>query len=60
MSTADTIVKECETIFHEMDRALSKKITRIGLDGSSSRVAVTAFERLKWPFFKAKVDAAVE
>lgn len=55
VSTADTIVKECLAIFQEMDRALSRKITRIGLDGSSSRVAVTALERLRWPFLKPKM-----
>lgn len=55
VSTTETIVKECLEIFHEMDRVLLKKITRIGLDGSSSRVAVTALERLRWPFLKPKM-----
>lgn len=55
MNTAETIVKECLEIFHEMDRALLKKIKRIGLDGSSSRAAVVALERLKWPFLRPKM-----
>lgn len=55
VSTAETIVKECLAIFREMDSALSKKITRIGLDGNSSRVAITALERLRWPFLKPKM-----
>ena len=54
MNTANTIVKECLDIFHEMDGALLKKITRIGLDSGSSRAAV-ALERLKWPFLKPKI-----
>ena len=54
IDTANTIVKECLEIFHEMDRALSKRITRIGLDGSSSRVAGVTLERLKWPFLKRR------
>lgn len=55
IKTAETIVKECLEIFHEMDGALLKKINRIGLDGSSSRVAVVALERLKWPFLRPKI-----
>ena len=55
VKTAETIVKECLEIFHDMDGTLLKKINRIGLDGSSSRVAVVALERLKWPFLKPKI-----
>lgn len=55
IDTADTIVKECLEIFHEMDGALLKKINRIGLDGGSSRLAVVALERLKWPFLRPKI-----
>ena len=55
INTAETIVKECLEIFHEMDGALLKKIKRIGLDGSSNRTTVVALERLKWPFLKPKV-----
>lgn len=55
INMADTIVKDCLEIFHEMDGALLKKITRIGLDGNSSRLAVVALERLKWPFLRPKI-----
>lgn len=55
VSDAGTIVKECHDIFLEMDRILSKKIKRIGLDGSSSRFAVSAVERLKWPVLRLRV-----
>lgn len=55
INTAETIVKECLEIFHEMDGALLRKIKRIGLDGSSSRVAVVALERLKWPFLRPRI-----
>lgn len=55
ITTADTIVKECLEIFHEMDGALLKKITRIGLDGTSGRIAVVALEKLKWPFSRPKI-----
>ena len=55
IKTAETIVKECLEIFQEMDGALLKKITRMGLDGSSSRAAIVALERLKWPFLKPKM-----
>ena len=55
VSTADTIVKECLEIFREMDIFLLKKIRRIGLDGSSSRFAITALERLRWPLLKPKM-----
>ena len=55
ISTAETIVQECLGIFHEMDSALSKKIKRIGSDGSSSRAASVALERVKWPFLKPKM-----
>lgn len=55
IKTAETIVKECLEIFQEMDGALLKKITRMGLDGSSSRAAVVALERLKWPFLRPKM-----
>lgn len=55
VNTAETIVKECRDIFREMDRTLSKKISRIGLDGSSSRFAVTALERLRWPFLRLRM-----
>lgn len=55
IGTADTIVKECLDIFQEMDGALLKRITRMGLDGSSSRAAVVALERLRWPFLKPKM-----
>ena len=54
-NSVEAIVKECLEIFHEMDTALSKKITRMGLDGSSNRVAAAALERLKWPFLKPKM-----
>ena len=56
IKTAETIVKECLEIFQEMDEALLKKITRMGLDGSSSRAAIVAFERLKWPFLKPRME----
>ena len=56
VSTAETIVKECRDIFQEMDRTLSKKISRIGLDGNSSRFAVSARERLKWPFLRSRMQ----
>ena len=52
---AETIVKECLDIFHEMDTALSKKVKRIRSDSSSSRVASVALERVKWPFLKPKM-----
>lgn len=55
IGTAETIVKECLVIVQEMDGVLLKKITRMGLDGSSSRAAVVALERLRWPFLKPKV-----
>ncbi len=55
INTAETIVKECSKIFEEMDGALLKKIKRIGLDGSSSRFAIVALERLKWPFLRPKI-----
>lgn len=54
-NSAEAIVRECLEIFDEMDKALSKKIKRMGLDGSSSRVAAAALERLKWPFLKPKM-----
>ena len=52
---AETIVRECLGIFHEMDSALSKKVKRIGPDGSSSKAASVALERVKWPFLKPKM-----
>ncbi|KAM0802360.1 hypothetical protein BDR22DRAFT_887595 [Usnea florida] len=55
IGTAETIVKECLGIFHEMDSALSKKIKRIGSDGSSSKAPSVALERVKWPFLKPKM-----
>ena len=55
IKTAETIVKECLEIFQEMDGALLKKITRMGLDGGSSRAAIVAFERLTWPFLKPRM-----
>ena len=55
INTAKTIVEECLKIFEEMDGALLKKIKRIGLDGSSSRFAVAALERLIWPFLRPKM-----
>ena len=56
IKTAETIVKECLEIFQEMDGALLKKITRMGLDGGSSRATVVAIERLTWPFSKPKIS----
>ena len=55
INTAETIVKECLEIFQEMDGVLLKKITRMGLDGSPSRAAIVALERLRWPFLKPKM-----
>ena len=55
ISTAKTIVEECREIFFEMERDLSNKITRMGLDGNPSRRGVVALERLKWPFLKSKI-----
>lgn len=55
INTAKTMVKECLDIIHELEGALSKKITRMGLDGTSSRAAVANFERLKWPFLESKI-----
>ena len=55
ISTADTIAKECLKIFHKMDETLQKKITRMGLGGTSGGIAVVALERLKWPLLKPKV-----
>ena len=55
IKTAETIVEECLEIFQEMDGILMKKITRSGLGGNSSRAAVVALERLKWPFLKPKM-----
>ena len=55
INTAETIVKECLEIFREMDEALLKKIKKLGLDGSSSRVAAVTLERLKWPFLRPKM-----
>ena len=55
IKTAETIVKECLEIFHEMDGVLSKKIARMGLDGGSSRSAVVALEKLTWPFLRQKM-----
>ena len=55
VNTADTIVKECLEIAQEMDRALSKRMIRMGLDGGSSRSAIIALERLKWPFLKPRM-----
>ena len=55
IGTAETLVKECLDIFHELDSALSKKVKRIRSDSSSSRVASVALERVKWPFLKPKM-----
>ena len=52
---AESIVKECLDIFHELESALPKKVQRIGPDGSSSKAASVALERIKWPFLKPKM-----
>ena len=55
ISTADTIVKECLEFFYETDRALWKKISRIGLDGRPDRLAVALLARMKWPFLRPRM-----
>ena len=56
---ADSIVKECQTIFQEMDHLLVKKFpnTRSAEKekGRRARAALT-LERLRWPFIKGRIE----
>lgn len=53
--TANGLVNECRAIFEEMDRILTKKARRMGLDGTETTVARTVRERWKWPFLQPKM-----
>ena len=52
---AETIVKNCLEFFYEMDRALLKKISRIGLNDRPDRLAVALLARMKWPFLRPRM-----
>ncbi len=55
--TADGIVKECIEVFDSMDKALTKSISRLGLQNSEKRIrTVAALERLKWLLLQPKMQ----
>ena len=57
VQTADSIVKQCQKIFQEMDYVLVKKFANTKSTEKDRRVkAAQTLERLKWPFIKAKID----
>lgn len=54
---ADGIVKECLEVLDSMDKALTKSISRLGLQNSEKRIrTVAALERLKWHFLQPKMQ----
>lgn len=53
--TTDAIVKDCREVFEEMDQSLMEKMTRIGLDGSSSTPAAATLEKAVWPFLQPRI-----
>lgn len=63
LKTAQTVVRDCEVVFKQIDGALSKSMERVGaLAGSGKRkgkggkVVLSAIERLKWPFLQPKMQ----
>ncbi len=54
---ADDIVKECLSIFQEMDQVLVKKSVKTKSPEKDRRIkAAHVLERLRWPFVKGKIE----
>ena len=57
VKTADSIVKQCRSIFQEMDHVLVKKFANTKSSEKDRRInAAQTLERLKWPFIKGRID----
>lgn len=57
VSTADSIVKQCQRIFQEMDHILVKKFATIKSAEKDRKIkSAQTLERLRWPFIKGKIE----
>ena len=57
VQTADGIVKECLSVFEEMEKVLVKKLPHLGpRDGERTKRATMLLERLKWPYLQPKLE----
>jgi hypothetical protein len=64
LATAQTVVKDCEGVFGEIEAALRKAMERMskGEVGSGEKrkkggkVVLSAMEKLKWPFLQPKME----
>ena len=57
VQAADEIVKECLEVFNSMDKALTRSMSRLGLqEGGRNIRTVAALERLKWPFLQPRMQ----
>ena len=57
VKTADSIVKQCQRIFQEMDHVLVKEFANTKSTEKDRRInAAQTLERLKWPFIKGRID----
>ena len=57
IQTANGIVKECLEVFNSMDKALTRSMSRLGLQEGGKKVkTVATLERLKWPFLQPRMQ----
>jgi hypothetical protein len=57
IGTADQLVKECKTLFEEMDKVLVEKVPHLPAgEGAQTKKAVLMLERLKWPRLQPKLQ----
>ena len=57
VQTADGIVKECLSVFDEMEKVLVKKLPRLGnREGEKAKRASLLLEKLKWPYLQPKLE----
>ena len=62
LNTAQTVVKDCEAVFKQIDDALSKSMENlVGAGkgkgkGKGGKIVLSAVERLKWPFLQPKME----
>ena len=57
IQTAERIMQECMQVFTELDEALGKSRTRMGIEGEEkAKWTSTVKERFKWPYLKPKIE----
>ena len=56
VGTAESVVKECSAVFHEIENMLLSKVPSLHSNAAEKRSrATTLLERLRWPTIKEKI-----